>query len=65
MPTTLPFKRGELGIRTASQTALPGFLASVVGSASLSVELLLAQLKVRAGLDDADFLAAVERWIYH
>jgi hypothetical protein len=55
-------KRGGLGIQTASQTALPAFWASVVGSAPLTVELLPTRLKETAGLDNGDFLAGVETW---
>ena len=41
---TLPVAKGGIGVRRATQIALPAFLSSVVGSQSLVIELLPARL---------------------
>ena len=43
---TLPVAKGGIGVRGATQIALPAFLSSVVGSQSLVTELLPARLYI-------------------
>lgn len=59
---TLPVVNGGIGIRKATQVALPAFLSSVAGSQSLVTELLPARLHLISGTCDPLFTAAVSEW---
>ena len=59
---TLPVAKGGIGVRRATQIALPAFLSSVVGSQSLVTELLPARLHLISGTCDPLFTAAVNDW---
>ena len=56
---TLPVANGGIGVRKATQVALPAFLSSISGSQSLITELLPGQLRHTAGTDEPAFSAAV------
>jgi hypothetical protein len=58
----LPFNKGGLGIRAASDIALPVFLTSVVGSAVLTSRLLPDQLSNVSGLNDELYISALADW---
>jgi hypothetical protein len=59
---TLPTSSGGIGVRKASQVALPAFLSSVVSSQPLVTELLPGRLHTICGTDDPLFIAAVSEW---
>jgi hypothetical protein len=59
---TLPVSKGGLGIRKATQIALPAFLSSVTASQSLVAQLLPHRLRDMAGTSDPVFTAAVMEW---
>jgi len=76
LQATLPIKRGGLGVRLASQVALPAFLASCVSSSDLVQQLLPPHMisfndqqfdiaadiwKVRSGLDQSPLLAVSQK----
>jgi hypothetical protein len=60
---TLPVKNGGIGIRLATQVALPAaVLLSIASSTDLIVQLLPSRLHCSAGVNDPLFAAAVEQW---
>ena len=59
---TLPASSGGIGVRKASQVALPAFLSSVVSSQPLVTELLPGRLHTICGTDDPLFIATVSEW---
>ena len=59
---TLPVKNGGIGIRLATQVALPAFLSSIASSTDLIIQLLPSRLHCSAGVNDQLFTAAVEQW---
>jgi hypothetical protein len=59
---TLPVANGGLGIRRATDIALPAFLSSVAGSQSLVSELLPPSLRDVAGTSDPSFTTALSDW---
>jgi hypothetical protein len=60
---TLPISFGGLGVRRASDLALPAFLSSVAGSSSLSLmQLLPARFHSSAGINDTVFTNACVIW---
>ena len=59
---TLPVANGGLGIRRATDIALPAFLSSVAGSQSLISELLPSNLRDVAGTSDPSFTTALTEW---
>ena len=58
----LPVTKGGLGIRAASDIALPAFLSSVVGSAALTSRLLPDRLSNVSGLNDELYISALSDW---
>ena len=58
----LPVANGGLGVRLATDVALPAFLSSVIGSVPLVLQILPERLHDSVGTDDALFLAAVTEW---
>ena len=59
---TLPVASGGLGIRRATDVALPAYLSSVAGSHSLITQLLPLRLHVISGTNDPSFIPAVSDW---
>jgi hypothetical protein len=59
---TLPVRNGGIGVRLATQVALPAFLSSVASSSDLVLQLLPTSLRSSAGMNDQLFTAAVEEW---
>ena len=59
---TLPVSSGGLGIRRATDVALPAFLSSVAGSHELITQLLPQRLHSKSGTNDPTFTAAVSEW---
>ena len=62
---TLPVRNGGIGVRLATQVALPSFLSSVASSSELVLQLLPPRLHSSAGLNDQLFTAAVVSWKQH
>ena len=62
LQASLPVAAGGLGVRTASQIALPAFLSSIVGSKDLCLKILPSRLHAIAGPHDVHFTAACELW---
>ena len=58
----LPVKHGGLGVSSASDIALPSFLASVVGSAELSIKLLPSSMSQLGGTNDAKYNIYINIW---
>jgi hypothetical protein len=59
---TLPVANGGLGIRRATDVALPAFLSSVAGSQSLISRLLPQNLLDMSGTRDPSFTAGISEW---
>ena len=59
---TLPVANGGLGIRRATDIALPAFLSSVAGSQTLMNQLLPHKLHGVSGTNEPSFTAAVSEW---
>ena len=59
---TLPVSSGGLGVRLATDLALPAFLSSVAGSAKLAMRLLPSHLHGESGLQDPLYLGACIEW---
>jgi hypothetical protein len=59
---TLPVTHGGLGIRRATDIALPAYLSSVTGSHALISQLLPQRLHAISGTNDPKFTAAVAEW---
>jgi hypothetical protein len=59
---TLPVADGGLGIRRATDIALPAYLSSVAGSHTLISQLLPQHLHAISGTNDPKFTAAVAEW---
>jgi len=59
---TLPVSSGGLGVRLASDLALPAFLSSVAGSSNLTLRLLPSRLHGISGLQDAHYISACLEW---
>ena len=62
MQASLPVSAGGLGVRTADQIVLPGFLSSMIGCTDLCQKLLPSRLQSITGLLDKHFIAACELW---
>jgi len=58
----LPVKHGGLGVLSASDLALPAFLASVFGSAELSLKLLPSSLTQLGGTNDVTYKCDMDIW---
>jgi len=56
---SLPVSAGGLGVRTANQIVLPGFLSSMIGCTDLSRKLLQSRLQSMTG--SLDFIDACEQ----
>jgi hypothetical protein len=59
---TLPVANGGIGVRRATDIALPAFLSSVAGAHALIVQLLPLSLRSVSGTNDATFAAAISEW---
>ena len=59
---TLPVRNGGIGVRLATQVALPSFLSSVASSSELVLQLLPPRLHSSSGSNDLLFTAAVDLW---
>ena len=59
---TLPVANGGIGIRRATDIALPAFLSSVAGSQSLVHQLLPQSIRDRSGTSDPAFTEALSEW---
>jgi hypothetical protein len=59
---TLPVRNGGIGIRLATQVALPAFLSSVASSNELVLQILAPRFHNSAGINNQLFVAAVEEW---
>jgi len=59
---TLPTKNGGLGIRRATDIALPAFLSSVVSAHTLITQLVPQHLHDVSSTNDPTFTEAVEQW---
>ena len=59
---TLPVANGGLGIRRATDVALPAYLSSVSGSHALITQLLPHRLHDISGTNDPTFIVAVSDW---
>jgi len=59
---TLPVAFGGLGVRLASDLALPAFLSSTVSSSDTVQQLLPARLRSVGGVHDASYISAVHEW---
>ena len=58
----LPVKLGGLGVLSASDIAVPAFIASVIGSADLALKVLPSSLAGNTGSNDADYIRYVSLW---
>jgi len=59
---TLPVSSGGLGVRLATDLALPAFLSSVAGSSGLVQQLLPKRFVGSIGLHDISFTASCHMW---
>ena len=59
---TLPVKNGGIGIRLATQVALPAYLSSIASSGHLILQLLPPRLHSTEGSNDQLFIDAVDTW---
>ena len=59
---TLSVRYGGLGIRQATELALPAFLASVSGSQELISQILPTQLHDTSGIRDNDYTIGCTKW---
>ena len=59
---TLPVKSGGIGIRLATDIALPAFLSSIASSSPLILKLLPPRFQSSSGINDHLFLDAVTEW---
>lgn len=59
---TLPVSSGGLGVRLATDLALPAFLSSVAGSAELIMQLVPSRLHAVSGLQDPHYITASVEW---
>ena len=59
---TLPVKNVGIGIRLATQVALPAYLSSIASSDHLILQLLPPRLHNTAGSNDQPFIYAVDTW---
>ena len=59
---SLPISHGGLGVRLATDLALPAFLSSVAGSSNLTIRLLPSRLHAASGLQDALYITACLEW---
>jgi hypothetical protein len=62
MQASLPVSAGGLGVRTADQIVLPGFLSSMIGCTDLCQKLLPIRLHSITGKLDRHFIDACEQW---
>lgn len=58
----LPVNLGGLGVLAADDIALPAFIASVIGSAALTLQILPTSLAHIAGTNDQHFIHYVKEW---
>ena len=59
---TLPVSKGGLGVRLASDLALPAFLSSVNSASELTLQLLPARLHASSSTNDPVYIAASLEW---
>ena len=59
---TLPVSKGGLGVRLASDLALPAFLSSVNGASELTLQLLPARLHAVSSIRDPAYIVANLEW---
>jgi len=59
---TLPVSSGGLGVRLATDLALPAFLSSINGASDLIMQLLPSRLHVTAGISDPICVEASLEW---
>ena len=59
---TRPVRNGGIGVRLATQVALPSVLSSVASSSELVLQLLPPRLHSSSGSNDLLFTAAVDLW---
>jgi len=59
---TLPVSSGGLGVRLASDLALPAFLSSINGASELVLQLLPSRLHAAAGVSDPICIEACLEW---
>ena len=59
---TLPVKSGGIGIRLATDIALPAFLSSMASSSPLILKLLPPRFQSSSGINEHLFLDAVSEW---
>jgi len=62
LQATLPIRNGGIGIRLATQVALPSFLSSVASCSDLVLQLLPPNLHISAGINDQLFAGAIDEW---
>ena len=60
--STLPVANGGIGVRRATDVALPAYLSSVTGSHALVIQLLPQALHEVAGINEPIFAAALNEW---
>jgi hypothetical protein len=60
---TLPVANGGLGVRLATDLALPAFLSSVAGSSALVLQLLPSRFNASSGLYDPAYSTASAEWM--
>lgn len=59
---TLPVAKGGIGVRKASDIALPAFVSSVVGAQELLTQLLPMSMHTTSGVNESAFLEALDEW---
>ena len=59
---TLPVSKGGLGVRLASDLALPAFLSSVNGASEMTLQLLPARLHAVSSIRDPAYIVASYEW---
>ena len=59
---TLPVSKGGLGVRLASDLALPAFLSSVNGASEMTLQLLPARLHAVSSIRDPAYIVANLEW---
>ena len=61
-PSYVAMANGGLGIRRATDIALPAYLSSVSGSHLLITHLLLQRLHLLSGTNDSTIIDVVSQW---
>jgi hypothetical protein len=62
LQATLPVRNGGIGIRLATQLALPTFLSSMACCNNLVLQLLPQRLHISSGVSDPMYTAAADNW---